>query len=160
MKLNNENINGKRENTGKDSQMLKCVENMLDKMEYEVSCKNPDTSYISIDGLRLIFKNGVYKGWYVFEEEEEIDQDTLKVSNINKLKKMVQHFFSEYLTPIDVDIHECEISDFYHTKIIIHGDGCSNCKKYTIIFGSINYLASLPQNDFLDRLAHAIWTHY
>lgn len=157
MNLNNENINEKREAIDRDIRMLECIESMHKNMEYEVSCEDPDVSYISIDGLRLIFESGVYKGRYVFEEE--IDQNTLKASNINKLKKTIQHFFSEYLSPIDVDIYECRISNFYHTKIIIHGDECLNCEKYTIIFGSINYLASLPQNDFLDRLAHAIWTH-
>lgn len=50
MNLNNENINGKRENTGKDSQMLKCVENMLDKIdERELHYVKVPENHIVID---------------------------------------------------------------------------------------------------------------
>lgn len=68
MKLSNENVNTKRNEIDQDIRMLECIESMHKKMEYEVSSEYPDFSYISIDGVRFVFKNGEY-GWrYVFEE--------------------------------------------------------------------------------------------
>lgn len=49
--------------------IFKCILSMYEKMEYEVSCENSNISYISIDKIRFIFENGVYKGWYIFEED-------------------------------------------------------------------------------------------
>lgn len=69
MKLSNEDINSVWNKINRDAHMLECIDNMHKNMEYEVSCEDPDDSYISIDGLRLVFENGEYKGWYIFEEE-------------------------------------------------------------------------------------------
>ena len=36
------------------------------------SCEDPDTQYVDFpDGLRLIYRNGEYVGWYLPGEEEK-----------------------------------------------------------------------------------------
>lgn len=156
MKLSSENINAARNKIDRDIRMLECIDNMHKKMEYKVSCEDPNVSYISIDGLRLVFENGVYKGRYIFEEEEEVDE------NIIKLKKLIKQFFYEYLPPIDVDIYEYQDDRFSYTKITIHinqWDTCKRLKKYIIVPGSIEHLASLPEYEFNNILGSNPWVN-
>lgn len=162
MKLSNENVNATRNKIDRDIRMLECIENIHKKMEYEISCEDPNVSYISIDGLRLIFENGVYKGWYVFEEETE--EYTPKMSdetidNINTLRKLVKSFFCEFLPPVDVDICEYNSDWFPYTRITIHRDEYLNCNKSIVITGSIDHLASLPKDEFYYILNRCLWFH-
>lgn len=154
MNLNNENINKKRETIDRDIRMLECIESMHKNMEYEVSCENPDVSYISIDGLRLIFENGVYKGRYVFEEETEYSD---KQINIAKLEKTIKLFFSRYKPTCDVDIDEFNEYGNWYTKIIVSNEAFARYRRYVIIPGKIEYLAAMSPNDFMDILKTIDW---
>lgn len=154
MKLSSENINIERNKIDRDIRMLECIESMYKKMEYEVSCEDPNVSYISIDGIRLIFEDGVYKGRYVFKEETKKSEPD---KNIDILKNTIRSFFSGFLHPfIDVDICECNYGGFQYIKITVYSNGYS---KHTVTSGTINTLAALPTNKFLDILENATWVH-
>lgn len=160
MKLSNENISAAQKNIDRDIRMLECIESMHKKMEYEVSCEDPNVSYISIDGLRLIFENGTYKGWYVFKEEikENVSDELANtINDINNLKKLVKSFFSKFDLQVDVNIYEYHSNGFLYTKITVYGDGLDNYKKYMVATGSIENLASLPQKEFYSILVNASW---
>lgn len=149
---------GKSQDVGKnierDIQMLECIESMHKNMEYEVSCEDPDVSYISIDGIRLIFENGVYKGWYVFKEETKYSD---KQINIAKLEKTIKLLFSRYKPPCDVDIYEFNEYGIWYTKIAVCNEAFELPRRYIVIPGKIEYLAAMSPNDFMDILKTIDW---
>lgn len=47
---------------------------IFERATAEKSCEDENTVYVTIpDGLRLIFRNGRYAGWYVCGEQEASD---------------------------------------------------------------------------------------
>lgn len=158
MKLSNENINSKRNEIDRDIRMLECIENMHKRMEYKVSCEDPNISYISIDGLRLIFENGVYKGRYIFEEEvderasKNKDEENKKVL---KIENLVREFFVDQ--DMYVSVREWGVTGYTYTNITINIGGYEPRDKYVFIFGSIDYISSLPKDKFFNILAGASW---
>lgn len=155
MELSNEYLDNARKNINRDARMLECIDNMHSKMEYEVSREDPNVSYISIDGVRLIFENGEYKGWLILEKEGKENEPT--VESLNKITKRVRYFFSKFLPPVDVYICECSSDTNQYTKIGIIRKECKNFNGCTTLRGSINYLASLSQEEFCDILTYATW---
>ena len=46
----------------KDEAIVKRFES--DAATVEVSCEDPNTAYVNLGPIRLIFRNGKYDGWY------------------------------------------------------------------------------------------------
>lgn len=154
MKLSNENVNATQNKIDRDIRMLECIESMHKKMEYEVSCEDPNVSYISIDGLRLIFENGVYMGWYIFEEDAPINQH-----NIVKLKKTVMRVFPNYCVPNYVDINEYGTTGDKHIRVVVSERWPIYKQYYADIAGSIDFLSSLTETEFAKILKTTTWNH-
>lgn len=150
MKLNNENVNGKREAIDRDIRMLECIESMHKNMEYEVSCEDPDVSYISIDGLRLIFNDGKFKGWYAVPEEEKekpkSNSTDAENEGIYRLKEAVYDVFNSMGFHITyTQIYEGEMFNKPITIIEIMATKDGSVFTTTLHFDCpVSFFASIP----------------
>lgn len=150
----------------KDIRMLSCIEDMLSKMEYSVSEKDPKISYISIDDIDLVFEDGKYKTWKQkpkadpknSQGEKPKDLSAVKAARIEKLKKDI--LFCLFITPPShcrVKIFEGYFRGTRYTGIEVCVNPVLGISLSTYIPKSIDYLASLPRNELMEILTHGPW---